>query len=324
MYVKSFSPRFKTEQLKPVKLGQILASTSASIQAGKKVYEKLQCGSCHGTDGAGTEAITNDFVDDWGNELGATNLTEPWIFRGGATAEDIYLRFRTGIDGTPMPSFIGSASDQEMWQLANYVVSLARKPTWQMTADEINKFYTDQQKKITADPAARGKYLVNSLGCADCHSPRNEDGTMMEQFRLAGGQRWSCGPYGDYFSRNLTSDKETGLGNWSDEEIKQAMTRGTAKDGRRFLPFTMPWTAYANLNNEDLSAIVSYLRTVPPVYNNIPLPKSLNVFSYLWGKFKMLILREDFPSVIHPGNTGTTKDKPLAAHRTTSTTQEAQ
>ena len=64
------------------------------------------------------------FEDDWRQPLRAADLTEPWTFHGGATSRDIYLRFRTGMTGTPMPSFADAASDAEMWDLANYVVSL--------------------------------------------------------------------------------------------------------------------------------------------------------------------------------------------------------
>jgi hypothetical protein len=150
----------------------------------------------------------------------------------------------------------------------------------------------------------RGKYLVEVFGCADCHSPFTEGRAVMEQFRMAGGSRWSIGPYGDFFPRNLTSDKETGLGNWTDEEIKNALTKGIRKDGSRLIPFPMPWTAYSALNNDDLNAIIAYLRTVPPVYNKVPEAEPLGLFSYLWAKFKMLILKEDFHINIYPGNAG--------------------
>ena len=76
--------------------------------------------------------------------LRAADLTEPWTFHGGATARDVYLRFRTGMAGTPMPSFADAASDSEMWDLSNYVVSMARKPVWSMNADEIKALYESQ------------------------------------------------------------------------------------------------------------------------------------------------------------------------------------
>ena len=104
-------------------------------RAASSVYDKLQCGKCHGSDGRGTGAVATAFEDDWRMPLRAADLTEPWTFHGGATSRDIYLRFRTGMTGTPMPSFADAASDAEMWDLANYVVSLARKPVWSMNAD---------------------------------------------------------------------------------------------------------------------------------------------------------------------------------------------
>lgn len=89
--------------------------------------------------------------------LRAADLTEPWTFHGGATSRDIYLRFRTGMTGTPMPSFADSASDAEMWDLANYVVSLARKPVWSMTADEVQQLYARQDAQAKAEPVSRGR-----------------------------------------------------------------------------------------------------------------------------------------------------------------------
>ena len=77
----------------------------------------------------------------------------------------------------------------------------------------------------------------------------------------ASGDR--LGPWGDVVSYNLTSDKETGLGAWTDDQIKTFVTRGIRRDGSRMLPFPMPWTSYSNLKPADLNAIVAYLRTVP-------------------------------------------------------------
>lgn len=303
-YIKSFSPRFSQEQPKSVKMSAPAAYSATSIEAGKKVYAKLECSSCHGTDGTGKDAIAGDFKDDWGNELATPNLTEPWTFRGGATPLDIYLRVRTGLDGAPMPSYIGSASEAELWNLANYVVSIGRKPVWSMNEQEIKAHYGSLEARAKADPVAHGKYLIKQRGCEFCHSPHTEDGSIIETMRLAGGTRWSVGPYGYFTTINLTSDKETGLGGWTDEEIKRGITRGIRKDGSRSLPFPMPWTAYSNFTEDDLNALVAYLRTVPAVSNKIPAPEPLNVFSYLWGKFKMLILKEDFPAYFSHGNAG--------------------
>ncbi len=311
-YVKSFSPRFQKEAPKVVSTGRPIASTPASIAAGKKVFEKLECTSCHGTDGRGMNAIATDFQDDWGYPINATNLTEPWTFRGGSTPKDIYLRFRTGIDGSPMPSFAGSASDHEMWDLANYVASLARKPVWAMNGQEIKTFYATVDEFAKHHPVERGRYLVNTIGCGFCHSPVREDGSVIEELRLAGGQRWNLYPFDDVVSYNLTSDKETGLGNWTDDQIKTFLTKGIRRNGTRMIPYPMPWPAFASLKEDDLNAIVAYLRTVAPVYNRIPEPKSPNILSYLWGKFQALILKKNLPLHVYAGNAGSTSGKPVS------------
>ncbi len=300
-YVKSLSPRFGRETPKPIGAMRPVPSSPASIAAGKTAYDKLKCWSCHGTDGTGTGAIAHDLHDDLGHEISASNLTEPWTFRGGSSPEDIALRLCTGIDGTPMPSYLGAATDKEIGDLANYIASLKRKPIWEMDPVELTSHFSERSRQAAAHPVERGKYLVAIMGCADCHTPFDSSGRPIDDLRLAGGLKWSLGPYGVIYSPNLTSDKETGLGGWTDDEIKRGMTRGIRKDGSRSIPFPMPWTSYANLSNDDLNAIIAYLRTVPPQHNRIPEPEPLNIFSYLWAKFKMLILKEDFPTSASAG-----------------------
>jgi mono/diheme cytochrome c family protein len=304
LYIKAFSQRFGEEEPKVVHLGAGQSLGDAGVAAGKLVYEKLQCADCHGTDGAGRGAVSRDFQDDAGNPIRAANLTEPWTFRGGSTARDIYMRFRTGLDGTPMPSYVGSASDQEMWNLATYVLSLGRTPVWSMNASELNSYYLKRAGLATSDPISWGKYLVEGLGCAHCHTPVDSNGRFYAQLKFAGGRAWSLGPYGKIVSYNLTSDSATGLGGWSDDQIKSVLTRGIRRDGSRMLPFPMPWTAYSALEETDLNAIVAYLRTIPPVVNRIPDPQPLGFLSYLAGKFQMLILKKDFVVYEYPGNSG--------------------
>jgi cbb3-type cytochrome c oxidase subunit III len=303
-YVKGMSPQFSTPP-KPVSLGAGTPSAAASIDHGHQVYEKLQCGKCHGTDGRGAGAVTTDFQDDKGQPLPAADLTEPWTFRGGATSRDIFLRFRTGMSGTPMPSFAEAASEAEMWDLANYIVSLGRKPVWSMTAQEIADLYAKQDAEAKANPVKRGAHLVDTLACAMCHSPVDDQKRVLPGMRLAGGMRFRIEPYGEFVTGNLTSDKATGLGNWSDDEIKRVITRGTLRDGTRLLPFPMDYGSYSTMTPDDLNAIVAYLRTVPPVSNKVPPPKYKWFVPYLWGKFNLLILGGDPPMTIFSGNAGT-------------------
>jgi hypothetical protein len=111
-------------------------------------------------------------------------------------------------------------------------------------------------------------------------------------------------PFGDFPAGNLTSDAATGLGNWTNDEIKRAITKGILRDGSRLLPFPMDYGSFSTLTPDDLDAIVAFLRTVPPVSNKVPPPTRPFLPIYLWGKFKMLILGDDPPMVFFAGNVG--------------------
>ena len=303
-YLKTLSPRFSSERPSPVPAISAVRSTPESLARGGSVYAKLQCGKCHGTDGQGTGAVATDFQDDWLQPLRAADLTEPWTFRGGATAQDLYLRLRTGMTGSPMPSFGEAATDTELADLANYIVSLARRPVWQMSASEVAAFYAKQTAEARANPVRRGKYLAESMDCVVCHTPLDEQKRMIPGMKWAGGLRIRIEPFGDYPTGNLTSDKETGLGGWTDDEIRRAITRGTLRDGTRLAPYPMDWASYATLTSDDLDALISYLRTLPPVRNKVPPPARTFLPFYLWGKFRMLILGNDPPMLFYAGNAG--------------------
>lgn len=127
---------------------------------------------------------------------------------------------------------------------------------------------------------ARGAYLVEGIvACGNCHTPRNADATTNEAMRLAGGFVIEEPEFRAY-APNITQDRETGIGNWSDEEIMRAIREGVRPDGRIIGP-PMPIPSYRGMSDSDVRAIVAYLRTVPPVRNvvprsvyNIPLPES--------------------------------------------------
>ncbi len=84
-HVKSFSPRFKSEQPAPVAVAPAIQPTPASVDQGKSVYAKMQCAKCHGASGDGQGATAEDLKDDSDHDTRATNLTEPWTFRGGSS-----------------------------------------------------------------------------------------------------------------------------------------------------------------------------------------------------------------------------------------------
>ena len=303
-YVTEFSPRFKSEKPTTVPLSPAVPNSPESIAKGSKAFENLACAACHGEYGAKTGAVVQVLKDDWGRDVRAADLTEPWTFRGGATAADVFMRLKSGINGTPMPSFGDTAKDPDLWNVANYVVSLSRKPTWKMTADELKTHYAEQDRKALEDPVARGESIVSTLGCAHCHTPVDAEGHQLPGLRLAGGLKIRLAVWGEVVTPNLTSDNETGIGRYSDEDLKRAITRGIRRDDTHMLPFPMGWPAFASLTDADLTALIKYLRTIPPVSNRIPPPSRPNIVSYLSAKFQMLILGREFPLVLFAGNAG--------------------
>ena len=146
----------------------------------------------------------------------------------------------------------------------------------------------------------RGEYLVKTSGCHDCHTPlkMGANGPEPDMTRMLSGHpsamamppapklppgpwiasvgatmtAWS-GPWGTSFTANLTPDKETGTGSWTEEMFVRAVRTGKhmGGNGRPILP-PMPWPAYSNFTDADLKAIFAYLQTVPPIKNRVPDP----------------------------------------------------
>src|SRR5882757_4629437 len=120
--------------------------------------------------------------------------------------------------------------------------------------------------------AGRGKYLVTVMGCNDCHTPGYFFGKP-DMARFLGGSEvgFEIPGLGVFHGPNLTPDKETGLGGWTDAQILTALQKGTTPDGRMLAPI-MPWHAFANLTPQDAQAVVAFLRSIPPVKNKVPGP----------------------------------------------------
>lgn len=129
-YLKSFSQFFTGTPASPVALGDAPRSSSEGIAAGRAAYEKLECFKCHGQAARGDGTSAPTLKDDWGHPIRAADLSASWNFRGGSSVEEIYARLRTGLDGTPMPSFSDAIenrliTDEQLWQVAQYVRSLS-------------------------------------------------------------------------------------------------------------------------------------------------------------------------------------------------------
>ena len=131
---------------------------------------------------------------------------------------------------------------------------------------------TNPAKGADSAQVERGKYLVKFGGCNDCHTPGYFLGKP-DTARFLGGSDvgFEVPGLGTFVGRNLTPDKDTGLGNWTKEEIITAFQTGVRPDGRVLGP-PMPWRSYAGLTQSDANAIADYLRSLPPVHQAIPGP----------------------------------------------------
>ena len=164
------------------------------------------------------------------------------------------------------------------------------------SSNSINTSKTDSSTEVVN----HGKYLVTSIGCDDCHSPKKMSAMGYEvipELRFSGypsnrpfnkistdafSKGWmtfnqdltsAAGPWGISFAANITSDS-TGIGAWSEAQFIKALREGKSKglDGNRPILPPMPWQNFKNLNDNDLKAIFAFLKTTKPVHNIVPQP----------------------------------------------------
>lgn len=159
----------------------------------------------------------------------------------------------------------------------------------------------NENKPMTKEEQiARGKYIVNTGGCGDCHSPKvfTEMGPMPDTTRILSGfpqgltlpsfdpkmvqpGMWVMtesnlagwvGPWGISYAANITPDKETGIGTLSEEMFIKTLREGKWMGvGRPLLP-PMPWQVLGQKTDEDLKAIYAYLMSLPAIHNEVPQP----------------------------------------------------
>lgn len=144
---------------------------------------------------------------------------------------------------------------------------------------------------------ARGKYLVTTSACNDCHTPKKmgPNGPELDTSRMLAGHvavkmppppassgpwmihandqltAWA-GPWGISYTKNLTPDKNTGIGSWSEETFIKAIRTGKHMGVARPILPPMPWEVYSQMSDADLKAIYAYLRTIPAIENPTPDP----------------------------------------------------
>jgi mono/diheme cytochrome c family protein len=126
----------------------------------------------------------------------------------------------------------------------------------------------------TASLVERGAYLARAADCMVCHTTQGGK-------EYAGGLGFKL-PFGTLYSTNITPDKETGIGNYSDQDFLNAVHRGTRRDGARLYP-AMPFTSYTYMTDADALAIKAYLFSLPPVHAAAPVNTLAFPFNQRWA-----------------------------------------
>ncbi len=119
--------------------------------------------------------------------------------------------------------------------------------------------------------AERGRQILLTSDCAGCHFPPGPDNQTPAMY-LAGGMKFVTSSHGTVVSRNLTPDRETGIGALTDEELRRTLRSGIRQGGWAMSHHAMPWPLAANWTDEEMHAVLTFLRHIPPVWHEIPPP----------------------------------------------------
>jgi mono/diheme cytochrome c family protein len=243
----------------------------------------VACGNCHTPRGgplAGAELAGGVKIEDEGMAAYAANITpDADTGIGNWSDEQIGKAIREGIRpdgsliGPPMPiELYREMSDSDVNAIIAYlrqVKPVSNKVEKSQYAFPLPPAYGPPVDSVAdvpnTDPVRYGAYLAGPLGhCVECHTPMVE-GRRDFAAKLGAGGFAFRGPWGVSVARNITPDPNSGLGHWSDEQIKTAITQGVRADGSKLMP-PMPFDYYHNIDAQDLDAIVVYLRSLPPLH----------------------------------------------------------
>ena len=258
------------------------AKAATQLERGSYLVNTIMtCGNCHSPKGPPAAVAGKDFSGGLRFTTPAFDVTAPNITPdketgiGTWSAADIKKLLLTGVppDGKPiavMPTgFYGILLPSDLDAIVTYLQSV--KPVSNKVPAPVYHVPIRQevipwaQKPIDpaelTDKVKRGFYLATIGHCMECHTPR-EKGELVLSRMGAGGQQFP-GPWGVSVSRNITSSKTKGIGTWTDAEIKRAITQGIDKDGKK-LNGPMGYPYYAHMTDDDLDAVIAWVRTVPP------------------------------------------------------------
>ncbi|MGC2080430.1 MAG: cytochrome c [Xanthobacteraceae bacterium] len=283
----------------PIGFSRIEARAATQLERGSYLVNTIMaCGNCHSPRDAqgkltpdnalsgGVKFVTPAFVAT------APNITpDPETGLGTWTDEDIKHALIEGLRpnhgplaGTPlaavMPAnFYKALLPEDIDAIVVYLRSI--KPVRSTSPDPAYKMpvtrepYPDAERGFStasfSEPATHGKYLVTIGHCMECHAAWSRGVSDFNNGLGHGGRPFGpalvqgFGPdWQGAIASNITSDPTVGIGSWTDDEIKRAITKGIARDGHPLKP-PMAYSFYAGLTDGDVRDIVAYLRTLPPL-----------------------------------------------------------
>lgn len=134
-YLKTFSEDFQDPgaYADPIPVPDPPAFDEDNLEAARRVYEETGCARCHGDEGRGDGPSAPTLTDDWGQHVRAADLTRPWTFDGGASRRDIYRSISTGFNGTPMAGFADGLTEEQRWQIVDFITAVSdgkTEPGW--------------------------------------------------------------------------------------------------------------------------------------------------------------------------------------------------
>jgi len=259
------------------------SAESAAVKRGSYLVNTIMtCGNCHTPKGPTGDIKEKAFsggleFDEPPFKVTAANITpdkETGIGKYSAAQLKKLLITGKKPNGTPLAEIMPTGFYQILTPGdLNAIVAYLRTlpPISNKVPDPIYKMalphqlFPGSEKPMSAsamrNKVKRGFYLATIGHCMECHTPLGPKGKDYVNDLGKGGFELK-GPWGVSVSRNITSSKAKGIGEWSDAEIKEAITHGVRKDGTKLKP-PMGFGYYAGMTNSDLDAIVAYLRTVP-------------------------------------------------------------
>lgn len=266
------------------------SSTDSAIRRGEYLVTSVgNCGNCHTKRGPDLmpsgETLSGGVIFDspaYGLAYSKNITPDVDTGIGSWTPAQIVRAIREGVTkegsriGEPMPvRNLSALSDEDAAAIAAYLKTI--KPIRNEVPESKYKIKIEEVPPVSGvstpsrnDKVKYGEYLATIAHCNECHTPPGPNGgpRNYEKEMGAGGRVFFPLPKKPVRSANITPDKETGIGGWSDAEIKRALTQGVSRNGRK-LNTQMPYPYFQHMTDEDLDAVVAYLRTMQPVSNRV-------------------------------------------------------